>query len=291
MASLREIKDRISSVKSTLKITGAMKLVASAKLRKAQAAAAAMIPYEKALSEALSHVVASESISREGGSLLPPGAPTAAAGESNIVKRAVVVLTSNSSRCGAFNANAVRLALQTVDKAGNCDVFAVGRKGAEALRKLGLSLVGDWNDLAGKPSYKRAAELARSLVDAYESGLYSEVLLVYNHFVSTGVQRPQAVRFLPFEWEGTENDIPEDIILEPDAETLLQTLLPKVLNLKVYAALLDSVAAEHAARTIAMQTASDNAEDLLGDLTLEYNKGRQQKITSEILDLLGGKAG
>ncbi len=233
---------------------------------------------------------------------------------------AVVAIASNSSLCGAFNANVVRKALETIRACeGEVEVIPVGRKMAEALRRAGYTNPADFNDIIGHPSYEKSAALARSLAERFQAGELSRVVLVYNRFISSARQEPVAEQYLPFgeilrsaqddkKWvqndkNGAQDDKDKDdrgvilseaeesdYIIEPDAETLLATLLPQVMMLKFHAAVLDSAAAEHAARTVAMQTASDNAEELLGELTLEYNKGRQQKITAEILDLLGGAA-
>ena len=322
MATLRETKDRIGSVRSTLKITSAMKLVASAKLRKAQKAIEGMRPYERTLAEILSAVKPAQ----------PSTTPTHAspAVETEIVsvgKTAIVAIASNSSLCGAFNANVVRKALETIRACeGEVEVIPVGRKMAEALRRAGYTNPADFNDIIGHPSYEKSAALARSLAERFQAGELSRVVLVYNRFISSARQEPAAEVYLPFGEilrsaqddkngmqddksgvQGVKNGAQDDkkkddngvilseaeesdYIIEPDAETLLATLLPQVMMLKFHAAVLDSAAAEHAARTVAMQTASDNAEELLGELTLEYNKGRQQKITAEILDLLGGAA-
>ncbi|MBR5724520.1 MAG: ATP synthase F1 subunit gamma [Bacteroidales bacterium] len=312
MASLREIKDRIGSVRSTLKITSAMKLVASAKLRKAQRAIEAMRPYERTLAEILAAIgPAAESSRRAAGNYFsdkfaekPISAPLSAADPGKLLsspsateRTAVVAIASNSSLCGGFNGNAVRKALETIRSCeGEVEVYPVGRKMADGLRRAGYAAQGDWNDLIGHPSYEKSVALARSLSERFEAGELSRVVLVYNRFRSASSQEPVAEQYLPFAaTEGAKDEIlrqdQEDkveYILEPDAEALIAQLLPQVMMLKFHAAILDSAAAEQAARTIAMQTASDNAEDLLGELTLEYNKGRQQKITSEILDLLGG---
>jgi len=344
MASLREIKDRIGSVRSTLKITSAMKLVASAKLRKAQKAIEGMRPYENALTDIL--------VAAQSGGISPappaalkslsdfpvlpnqkatgPGRPAdadfasldlpAAANPAPLPsvgkdKTAVVAIASNSSLCGAFNANVVREALKTIRACeGEVEVYPIGRKMVEALRRAGYTNPTDYNDLIGHPAYEKSAALARSLSERYQRGELSRVVLVYNRFKSTSVQLPTVEQYLPFadrpegglgEAKSASADRPapgiwpEDkygkgdmlpYIMEPDAQALVAQLLPQVMMLKFHAALLDSAAAEQAARTIAMQTATDNAEDLLGELTLEYNKGRQQKITAEILDLLGGTA-
>ena len=298
MASLREIKDRIGSVRSTLKITSAMKLVASAKLRKAQKAIEGMRPYEKTLAEILA-VVEPSLLGVTGADMTGP--------------TVIVAIASNSSLCGGFNANVIRKALETIRECeGAVEVYPLGRKMVEALRRAGYTAPADYNDLVGHPSYEKSATLARSLAERFERGELSRVILVYNRFASASRQEPVAEPYLPFatssfagstsSFAGSQGVIPgltrnlqapssssgSDYILEPDAAALAAQLLPQVMMLKFHAAILDSAAAEQAARTIAMQTASDNAEDLLGELTLEYNKGRQQKITAEILDLLGG---
>ena len=343
MASLREIKDRIGSVRSTLKITSAMKLVASAKLRKAQKAIEGMRPYERTLAEIL--VAVSPGRTGEPASRLPSSLPAGAgtgavatapaaaepspsgiAGSAVPGPTAVVAIASNSSLCGAFNANIVRETLKTIRACeGGVEVYPIGRKMVEALRRAGYTNPTDYNDLIGHPAYEKSAALARSLSERYQRGELGRVVLVYNRFVSTSTQEPTVESYLPFDAAGWGGDSPvkpandegakpandegvkpandervmlakdgvtanDDYLLEPDAQALVDQLLPQVMILKFHAAILDSAAAEQAARTIAMQTATDNAEDLLGELTLEYNKGRQQKITAEILDLLGGAA-
>ena len=294
-----------------------MKLVASAKLRKAQKAIEGMRPYERTLAEILAAVRTGESSPRADRNYFsdkfaekPISAPpsTTPAHDSPVPgKTAIIAIASNSSLCGAFNANVVRKALETIRACeGEVEVIPVGRKMAEALRRAGYAQTGDFNDVIGHPSYEKSAGLARSLSERYLAGELSRVVLVYNRFISSARQEPAAEVYLPFGMAesssradspsttpahaSAEAPVKEDYIIEPDAETLLATLLPQVMMLKFHAAVLDSAAAEHAARTIAMQTASDNAEELLGELTLEYNKGRQQKITAEILDLLGGAA-
>ena len=302
MASLREIKDRIGSVLSTLKITSAMKLVASAKLRKAQKAIEGMRPYERTLAEILAAIggagTAAAPAPLSGFASLTPD-PTRVNGCAGALpvpanKTAVVAIASNSSLCGGFNANVVRKALEVIRGCENgVEVYPLGRKMVEALRRAGYTADQDYNDLVGHPSYDKSAALARRLAERYQRGELAGVVLVYTRFVSASKQEAVAEQYLPFassSFAGLTGESPaaNDYILEPDAEALAAQLLPQVMMLKFHAAILDSAAAEQAARTIAMQTATDNAEDLLGELTLEYNKGRQQKITSEILDLLGG---
>ena len=299
MPTLKEIKGRIGSVKSTLKITSAMKLVSSAKLRKAQNAIEAMRPYEKALQEMLTEVSAAGRDSLSSASLRDPvraNAPEreslpAASGTS-----AIVAIASNSSLCGGFNANVIAK-LRSVRQEGDV-VYSVGRKMADAMRLDGFASPEDLNALAEHPAYSPAAALVERLAEDVAAGRYSRVLLVYTHFVSTAKQVPVVEALIEEIPGGAANDglvmpdsnrASEDILIEPGRKELLKELLPKTLKLKLYAALLDSAAAEHAARTVAMQTATDNAENLLSELTLQYNKGRQQKITAEILDLAGGQ--
>jgi F-type H+-transporting ATPase subunit gamma len=323
MPSLKEIKGRIGSVQSTLKITSAMKLVASAKLRKAQQTIEGMRPYERKLQGMLDHLVASGAkVSGEFTRTVPAGAEKE--GVPVRPRIALVAFASNSSLCGAFNANAVRLALETIRSYGEADVMvhSIGRKMADAMRKAGHPSPENYQTLADKPSYAPAAELAEKLMEDFREGRLDRIDLVYNHFVSSGKQVPVRETLLPMgdaqipspaspvrndknavmsggaasvipseashviPSEAKESEV--DYILEPSASDLLDDLLPKSLRLKFYTALLDSNASEHAARTVAMQTATDNGEDLLQELTLQYNKSRQQKITSEILDLAGG---
>ena len=273
MGSLRETKERINSVKGTLKITTAMKFVASSKLHKAQNAIAAMVPYHDARSQIFRTL--------EGGDY---GLEAKKDG-----KVAIVAMASNTSLCGTFNATILKTALDQIEKYPNAEIYAIGRKMAEPLAKAGHPSVGDFTSLMAKPDYFQAASLADRLRTAYQDGAYSKVILVYNHFASFVSQQATVESFLPFQVPVQQRDEWEDeFILEPGEEEIAARLLPEVLRLKIYTALLDSSAAENAARTIAMQTASDNAQDLLSELTLEYNKGRQQKITNEILDLIGG---
>ena len=387
MASLREIKDHIESVRSTLKITSAMKLVASAKLRKAQQAAEGIRPYTEALSQMLAAVMADRAPGEDSPSASKPTATGRWAGpptpeidrfpgtpvnvpqgepgpdiarpmadapgipdgrmqngrfciQTGDLSRscmqnggfciqdrvAIVAVASNSSLCGAFNINVIHKVQELIAElkasGAEIEVFSVGRKMAEAMRKAGFPSPADYSELVGRNSFEKSAAFAQELIDAYESGRYSKVILVYNHFVSTASQKVLTETYLPFgggnssetaatlgmlrggtmsvanggvEQQGcetVEEELPSsergEFILEPSREEILATLLPQVMRLRIHTVLLDSIAAEHAARTIAMQTASDNAEDLLSELTLEYNKGRQQKITAEILDLVGG---
>ena len=290
MGSLREIKDRIASVRSTLKITSAMKLVASSKLRRSQKAIETMLPYKQALEDILEALQPAPQAASgyDGGS--PEEIKDSPAGGRTLI----IGISSNSSLCGAFNTNAVKAALAAASECGEVEMVGIGRKMSEALKKAGHPQSDDLSALVAKPDYMESSAFAQEVMDRFEAGEFSCVKLVYNHFVSSSRQVPVTEVWLcaaPVAQEQGRTEPAagnEDYIFEPSASRISEGLRPRVLKLKFHAALLDSAASEHAARTIAMQTASDNAEDLLSELTLEYNKGRQQKITDELLDIVGG---
>ncbi len=289
MASLKEVKTRIASVNSTRKITSAMKMVASSKLHHAQQAIESMRPYEHQLSHIMSTFVANME-----GSIESPYA-----GSREIKRVAIVVYTSNSSLCGAFNANVVKAfnhKLNDYKKAGIevVKVYALGKKAADAVAKVGFNNPTDYSTLLDHPSYEKASDIATEIMDLYTTGQIDKAELIYHHFKSAGSQILTEETFLPIELDTTSNNNQEgnkqaiDFIAEPSKEDVIAELIPKSLHLKLFTALLDSLASEHAARVIAMQAATDNADDLLRELTLTYNKTRQQAITSELLDIVGG---
>lgn len=343
MPSLKEIKGRINSISSTLAITSAMKMVAAAKLQKAQMAIQNMLPYERRLHSMLIDLMGAVNMSapasEEGSARLvslsnQPDHTESEGAYSLMAQRqvhrvAIVAFASNSSLCGAFNSNAIREATAVINEyrasgLGDADitVYSVGRKMAEAMRKLGFPSPADFTKMSDSPSYDAASALAQELFDGFVSGRFDKVELVYNHYKSTSSQPTTRQTYLPLSLADATADIQvgkitdsasesdtnrgaesvgapvvrqgspttetPDLIVEPSKEELIATLLPKVVRLRVFTTLLDSTAAEQAARTVAMQLATDNGNDLLQELTLEYNKGRQQKITSEILDIVGG---
>ncbi|MBQ7195409.1 MAG: F0F1 ATP synthase subunit gamma [Bacteroidales bacterium] len=352
MPTLREIKSRIGAVRSTLKITGAMKLVASTKLQKAQRKVTAMLPYSQALHDMLRSLSVPPEYLRSGsaapdvpngqavpdGHAVPDGADvsngrtavvgsetkagrTAVVGsETKAGRTAVVAVASNNALCGAFNHNVIDVTMDEISKLGpGVEPFAIGKKMEEALHRAGRDFMVIHHELSGDPSYEDAAALSDQLTDGFLGGRFDRVLLIYTHFNSAGSQIVRTEQFLPLSAEpgtlrqtaagqtlrpgsagqsgaageagSTRADEPgsagsdEQWIMEPDAAGLAQRLIPKVLRAGIYAVLLDSAAAEHAARTVAMQAATENAETLIDELTLQYNKSRQQKITAEILDL------
>ena len=317
MPSLKEIKNRLSSVNSTRKITSAMKMVASSKLHHAQTMIENMLPYETLLEHILKTFLASETDART------------VLNEVRPVKRvALVVYASNSSLCGGFNANVIRLLQHVVDEYAelgkeNIVVYPIGRKVAEKAVKMGLNVAGDFTALAEKPNANDCITIARELGEKFIGGGFDRVEMIYHHFKSAGSQILTRKPFLPIDIEEElkrdhERDLTSNVttkkaqeyikrkeeekkreekeavplndnfLVEPDMNTVLTKLIPKYLHLMVYTALLDSIASEHAARMVAMQTATDNADEILRELNLQYNKSRQQAITSELLDIVGG---
>lgn len=317
MPSLKEIKNRLSSVNSTRKITSAMKMVASSKLHHAQTMIENMLPYETLLEHILKTFLASETDART------------VLNEVRPVKRvALVVYASNSSLCGGFNANVIRLLQHVVDEYAalgkeNIVVYPIGRKVAEKAVKMGLNVAGDFTALAEKPNANDCITIARELGEKFIGGEFDRVEMIYHHFKSAGSQILTRKPFLPIDIEEElkrdhERDLTSNVttkkaqeyikrkeeekkreekeavplndnfLVEPGMNTVLTKLIPKYLHLMVYTALLDSIASEHAARMVAMQTATDNADEILRELNLQYNKSRQQAITSELLDIVGG---
>ncbi len=318
MPSLKEIKGRIASVNSTRKITSAMKMVASSKLHHAQVAIQNMLPYETMLEHILKSFLAAEA-----------EAQTIYDQERSVKRVALVVFSSNSSLCGGFNSNVIKLMQRTVDAyeqelgKGSVEVYPIGRKVYEKARKLGYNIHGERASLIDHPHVNECIELAMELGEKFAKGQVDRVELLYHHFKSAGSQILTNKQFLPIDLEaelerdherdltstiatqkaqeylrknrrkkeGKEGEtapLNDNFIVEPDMKTVLSKLIPKMAHLMLYTALLDSVASEHAARMVAMQTATDNADELLRQLNLQYNKSRQQAITSELLDIVGG---
>ncbi|MCI6074000.1 MAG: F0F1 ATP synthase subunit gamma [Prevotella sp.] len=320
MPSLKEIKTRIASVNNTRKITSAMKMVASSKLHHAQTAIQNMLPYENMLE----HILKSFLIS------VPEVQTIYNVERPVLRRVALVVFSSNSSLCGGFNSNVIKKMLQAIDEyhsqgVKDVVVYPVGRKVAEKVKKLGIPFEGPFLELADKPNAQGCTQIASGLMEKYAKGEIDRVELVFHHFKSAGSQILLRRTLLPIDINtelGALNDrdlssnmvtakaqeylrkkgqdvsgrevqgrvINDDFIVEPDLTTVLSSLIPKLLHLMVYTALLDSNASEHAARMVAMQTATDNADEILRDLNLQYNKSRQQAITSELLDIVGGQA-
>ena len=295
MASLKEVKNRISSVKSTRQITSAMKMVASAKLHKAQDRVLGMYPYQQKLNEILINFMGNDLSVQSPYTEVRP-----------VTKVAIVVFSSNSSLCGAFNLNVVKILERTLEeykslKKEDVLIYPVGKKIEETVKKMGYEPQGSYQAMADKPSYAEAYQLADRLMSDFADKRVDRVEVIYHHFKSVGTQVLTKDEFLPIDLKKMAEEVRQnmaekdkntvynqDYIVEPSTEELIAALLPKVLCQKIFTVLQDSNASEHAARTIAMQTATDNANELIQDLTKQYNKGRQQAITNELLDIIGG---
>lgn len=288
MASLKEVKTRIASVNSTRKITSAMKMVASSKLHHAQLAIERMRPYERQLSHIMSTFVGS----------MEGEIDTPYAGEREVKRVAIVLYTSNSSLCGGFNANVIKAFNRKVEAYRQqgidiVSVYPLGKKAYDAVVKVGFTPSADYAALLDHPSYEKAAQVAAEIMESYAEGEIDRADLIYHHFKSAGSQILTEEEFLPIKLQtaddaSTSHTTQLDFIVEPSKEEVISQLVPKSLHLKLFTALLDSLASEHAARVMAMQVATDNADELLRELTLTYNKTRQQAITNELLDIVGG---
>lgn len=291
MASLKEVKTRIVSVKSTRKITNAMKMVASSKLHHAQKAIESMRPYEKRLALIMERFLSAAE-----------GEVETAYSEKRETKNvAIIAISSNSSLCGAFNANVIKELQKTVAKYrqdnANVVIFPIGKKVAKATEKMGYSFESDNADVLDHPSYNDAARISENFMSLFKEGAIDEVVIVSQHFISASKQELRGETFLPIDLsavgnaeaksEKSEKGHRPDYIVEPSPESIISSLIPATLHLKVFTSILDSLAAEHASRVVAMQVATDNADDLIEQLTLTYNKTRQQAITSELLDIAG----
>ena len=319
MPSLKEIKGRIASVQSTRKITSAMKMVASSKLHHAQVAIQNMLPYETMLEHILKSFLAAEAeaqtifdqerpVKRVALVVFSSNSSLCGGFNANIIKKMQHAVDELSEEIGKENV----------------DIYPIGRKVAEKAQKLGYHVMGNYADMIDKPNARQCIDLAMELGTRFADGEVDRVELIYHHFKSAGSQILTTKTFLPIDLESElerdhERDLTTNIvtkkaqdylkrrgkrkqvkgengvvplndnfIVEPDMNTVLSQLLPKMAHLMLYTALLDSVASEHAARMLAMQTATDNADELLRQLNLQYNKGRQQAITNELLDIVGG---
>lgn len=279
MANLKEIRSRISSVSSTMQITGAMKMVSAAKLKKAQDAIIAMKPYAYKLKQLLEHL-------------------SSALGSENVynprkgaVKRVLLVaITSNRGLCGAFNANVVKKVIeltQTTYKGKEVQYYTIGKKGNDVLKKTDKVLDNN-NHIFDKLTFANAASLAETLMTRYTNGEFDQIVLVYNSFKNAATQILTEETFLPIQPVVTDKKTTTDYLYEPSKQEIVTQLIPRSLKTQLFKALRDSVAAEHGARMTAMHKATDNAQDLKNELILTYNKARQATITGEIIEIVGG---
>ncbi|MFY7666730.1 ATP synthase F1 subunit gamma [Flavobacterium sp.] len=279
MANLKEIRNRITSVQSTMQITSAMKMVSAAKLKKAQDAITAMRPYAEKLTELLQSVSAT----------LDGDAGGQYTSQREVNKVLIVAVTSNRGLCGAFNTNVIKQVKVVADAyAGKqVDVFAIGKKGNDVLRKS-YNVIANRSDVFDSLTFENVAEVANLLTDKFVAGEYDKIEIVYNQFKNAATQLVMTEQFLPLAPIQSENASAGDYIFEPSKEEIVLTLIPKSLKTQLYKSVRDSFAAEHGARMTAMHKATDNATDLRNQLKLTYNKARQAAITGEILEIVGG---
>jgi len=288
MPSLKEVRTRIASVKSTQQITSAMKMVAASKLRKAQNAILQLRPYASKLQEILQNLSASLEGSDEG-----------IYSEKRELNRVLfVVLSSNRGLCGAFNANIIKETVKQIQTAYNdlyvddrVDLITIGKQGTDYFVRNHFNVTNNYDDLYDEMSFKNVSDLAQKFMNAFVEGQYDKIEIVYNQFKNAAVQRLIVEQFLPIKTEDSEHDaesISVDYILEPKREQIITELIPRSLKIQFFKALLDSYASEQGARMTAMHQATDNASELLKDLKLTYNKARQADITKEILEIVSG---
>lgn len=280
MANLKEIRNRISSIGSTMKITSAMKMVSAAKLKKAQDAITNMRPYANKLTELLQNL--SATLEGDQGSVY--------ATKRTVDKVLIVSITSNRGLCGAFNTNVVKETRSVIEKhyeGKEVQLFTVGKKGHEVLKKT-IPVFENNNHIFDHLTFEQTALLAEQIMQTFVDGKFDKIDLIYNRFKNAGTQIPTYEAFLPIQSENSGHKMATDYLFEPSKEVIVEQLIPKSLKMQLFKALRDSYAAEHGARMTAMHKATDNAGELKNDLTLTYNKARQAAITGEILEIVGG---
>lgn len=280
MANLKEIRNRISSISSTMQITSAMKMVSAAKLKKAQDAITAMRPYADKLTELLQSL--SATLDAESGSVYSV--------EKEVNKVLLVAITSNRGLCGAFNSNIIKQSnhlIDTVYAGKQVDVLAIGKKANDALEKK-ATIIANKSEVFDDLTFDNVAEIAEVLMEKFVDGSYDKIELVYNKFKNAATQIIMTEQFLPIVSQEADAEVNLDYVFEPSKEEIVEALIPKSLKTQLYKGIRDSFAAEHGARMTAMHKATDNATELRDALKLTYNKARQAAITNEILEIVGG---
>ncbi|MCD6179344.1 MAG: ATP synthase F1 subunit gamma [Bacteroidales bacterium] len=287
MPSLKDVRTRIDSVNSTKQITSAMKMVAASKLRKSQNAVNNMRPYAAKLNEILQNLTASLDQDNKG-----------VYGQERDLKHVLLIpITSNRGLCGAFNSNIIKATQQLLNTdyadlnaAGNVDIMTIGKKATDHFSKKDFKYIGNNDELFNMLSFDNVFPLAEDLMQDYASKKYDRIILIYNHFKNAATQVITTEQLLPVASENNKagNAIQREYLFEPSKEEIVEELIPTILKVQFYKSLLDSFAAEHGARMLAMSQATDNATELIKDLKLQYNKARQAAITGEILEIVGG---
>ncbi|MDG1805093.1 ATP synthase F1 subunit gamma [Flavicella sp.] len=280
MANLKEIRNRITSIGSTMKITKAMKMVSAAKLKKAQDAITAMRPYSNKLTELLQNL--SATLDADAGGVYSE--------QRNVSKVLMVVVTSNRGLCGGFNSNVIKETKKVVAEkyqGKQVDLLSIGKKGNDILSK-DFTVIDNKSEIFDDLSFENVAAIAENLMELFVAGSYDKIEVVYNSFKNAATQLVQVEQFLPIKPVETDVNVSADYIFEPQKEEIISALIPKSLKTQLFKALRDSFASEHGARMTAMHKATDNANSLRDELLLTYNKARQAAITNEILEIVGG---
>jgi len=278
MANLKDIRDRIKSVKSIQKVTKAMKMVAAAKMRKAQDRMEQARPYTNSLDEIIHHIL--PDVDRDMLPLLD---------EREIKRKAYVVVCADRGLAGAFNTNLLKVAQAEIDEFGkeNVDIFCIGKKARDHFTYRNYNIIESHIDFWAEMEFENAMMISRSVIDHFTNGTVDEIHVVYNYFVNVAQQEIKSETLLPLTYDSSEDEV-VDRLYEPSKESLVNTLIPRHLNVQMWKYLLESYASEQAARMLSMENATSNAQDMIKDLTLQFNKARQAAITTEMLEIVGG---
>ena len=283
MGTLRQIRRRIRSIQGTAKITRAMELVAASKMRRAQMSALSARPYAEKMRWVLADLA--ETVPFVDPATLPPLLRR----QDEIRALEIILITPDRGLSGGLPSTLNRRAAQFIlERTAPVRIVAVGRKGRDFMRRTGQNVVAEFIGIGDRPGYEDVRPIAQVAMEDFTQGLIDEVYLIYAHFVNTAVQRPEVFKLLPVEPPAEAATWGVDYIYEPTREAVLAELLPRYVERQVYGAILEAIASEQSARMVAMRSATDNANELMQDLTLVYNKARQESITSELLDITGG---
>ena len=278
MANLKDIRDRIKSVKSIQKVTKAMKMVAAAKMRRAQERMEESRPYSNSLAEVIQHLL--PDIDRDALPLLDVR---------DVKRKAYVVVSADRGLAGAFNTNLLKVAQKGIDSFGKekVDLFCIGKKARDHFKRREYNIIKSHVDFWADMEFNSAITIGRSIIEHFTSGKVDEIHVVYNYFINVGQQEVKSEVLLPLIYE-EKNGVTHDRLYEPSKEELVSSLIPRHLNVQMWKYLLESYASEQAARMLSMENATTNAQDMIKDLTLEFNKARQAAITTEMLEIVSG---
>ena len=278
MANLKDIRDRIKSVKSIQKVTKAMKMVAAAKMRRAQERMEESRPYSNSLAEVIQHLL--PDIDRDALPLLDVR---------DVKRKAYVVVSADRGLAGAFNTNLFKVAQKEIDSFGkeNVDLFCIGKKARDHFKRREYNIINSHVDFWADMKFNSAITIGRSIIDHFTTGKVDEIHVVYNYFINVGQQEVKSEVLLPLIYE-EKNGVTHDRLYEPSKKELVSSLIPRHLNVQMWKYLLESYASEQAARMLSMENATTNAQDMIKDLTLEFNKARQAAITTEMLEIVSG---